>query len=61
MRSKKEFIARNKDGRIKTWDEIAEEIQFSWLQGLCHIGITSGASTDEQTINEVLVKLKASA
>ncbi len=26
MRSKKEFIARDKDGRIKTWDEIAKEI-----------------------------------
>lgn len=26
MRSKKEFIARGKDDRIKTWDEIAKEI-----------------------------------
>ncbi len=41
--------------------ETAEEIQLSWLQGLCHIGITSGASTDEQTINEVLARLKALA
>ncbi len=31
MRSKKEFIARNKDGRIKTWDEIAEEIHADSL------------------------------
>ncbi len=41
--------------------ETAEEIQLSWLQGQCHIGITAGASTDEQTINEVLAKLKALA
>jgi len=41
--------------------ETAEEIQLSWLQALCHIGITSGASTDEQTINEVLARLKALA
>jgi 4-hydroxy-3-methylbut-2-enyl diphosphate reductase len=39
--------------------ETAEEIQQSWLQGRRHIGITGGTSTDEQTINEVLVKLKA--
>jgi amidophosphoribosyltransferase len=26
MRSKKEFIARDKDGNIKTWDQIAKEI-----------------------------------
>jgi len=26
MRSKKEFIARDENGRIKTWDEIAKEI-----------------------------------
>ncbi len=41
--------------------ETAEEIQPSWLQGQCHIGITAGASTDEQTINEVLIKLEASS
>ncbi|MDD4876808.1 MAG: 4-hydroxy-3-methylbut-2-enyl diphosphate reductase [Dehalococcoidales bacterium] len=35
-----------------------EEIQPAWLQGHYHIGITSGASTNEQTINEVLVKLE---
>ena len=39
--------------------EIAEEIQDSWLQGHYRIGITGGASTAEQTINEVLEKLKA--
>lgn len=39
--------------------ETAEEIQTSWLQGQRHIGVTSGASTAEQTINEVLAKLEA--
>lgn len=39
--------------------ETAEEIQPSWFQGLRHIGITAGASTDKQTINEVLMKLEA--
>ena len=38
--------------------ETAEEIQPSWLQGKRHIGITAGASTDEQTVNEVLMTLK---
>ena len=38
--------------------ETAKGIQSSWLQGQCHIGITSGASTDEQTIDEVLAKLR---
>ncbi len=38
--------------------ETAEEIQPSWLQGHHHIGVTGGASTDEQTINEVLAKLE---
>ena len=41
--------------------ETAEEIQRAWLQGQCHIGITAGASTDEQTINEVLASLEALA
>ncbi len=39
--------------------ETAEKIQPSWLQGHHHIGITSGASTAEETINEVLAKLEA--
>ena len=39
--------------------ETAEEIKPEWLQGHQHIGITAGASTDEQTINEVLAKLEA--
>jgi len=37
--------------------ETVGEIQPSLLQGHYHIGITAGASTAEQTINEVLVKL----
>jgi len=41
--------------------ETAEEIQLAWLQGQCHIGITAGASTDGQTINEVLARLQALA
>ncbi len=41
--------------------ENAEEIQPSWLQEQHHIGITAGASTDEQTINEVLKKLETIA
>ncbi len=39
--------------------ETADEIQSSWLQGQCHIGITAGASTAEQTINEVVTRLEA--
>jgi len=41
--------------------ETAEEISPSWFQGKHHIGITSGASTAEQTINEVLARLEAMA
>ncbi|MFC2016827.1 4-hydroxy-3-methylbut-2-enyl diphosphate reductase [Chloroflexota bacterium] len=41
--------------------ETVDEIQPSWLQGQHHIGITAGASTAEETINEVLAKLEAMA
>ena len=41
--------------------ETAEEINPSWFQGKHHIGVTSGASTAEQTIDEVLMKLEAMA
>ncbi len=41
--------------------EIAGEIQPSWLQGQYHIGITAGASTAIETINEVIMKLEAVA
>ena len=37
--------------------ETAEEIQSAWLEGHHHIGVTGGASTAQQTINEVLAKL----
>ena len=39
--------------------ETVKEIQPAWLQGWSHLGITAGASTDEQTINEVLTRLRA--
>jgi len=41
--------------------ETAEEIQSSWLEDRKYIGITAGASTGEQTINEVLARLEALA
>ncbi len=47
---------------IKTYIvETAEEIQPSWLQGRNYIGITAGASTGEQTIDEVIAKLETMA
>ena len=41
--------------------ETAEEIQPSWFQGQCYIGVTAGASTSEQSINDVLTRLEAIA
>lgn len=38
--------------------ETADEIKPSWLKGHKHIGITGGASTAEETINEVLTRLE---
>lgn len=38
--------------------ETAGEIKPSWLEDKRRIGITAGASTDEQTVNEVLRALK---
>jgi len=38
--------------------ETAEQIQPSWLKGKKRIGVTAGASTDEQTVNEVLKALE---
>jgi len=38
--------------------ETVDEIQPSWLQGQRRIGVTAGASTDEQTISEVVMKLE---
>jgi 4-hydroxy-3-methylbut-2-enyl diphosphate reductase len=40
--------------------ETAADIQASWFEGQSRIGITAGASTSEQTINEVITKLKTS-
>jgi 4-hydroxy-3-methylbut-2-enyl diphosphate reductase len=41
--------------------ETAEEINLSWFQDKHHIGVTSGASTAQQTIDEVLARLEALA
>jgi 4-hydroxy-3-methylbut-2-enyl diphosphate reductase len=38
--------------------ETAEEIQPSWLRGKCRIGITAGASTAEETVNNVAARLE---
>ncbi len=39
--------------------ETADEFQPAWLQGKNSIGITAGASTAEETVAEVLKKLRA--
>jgi 4-hydroxy-3-methylbut-2-enyl diphosphate reductase len=39
--------------------ETAEEVQVAWFQGQHRIGVTAGASTALETINEVLTKLQA--
>ena len=41
--------------------ETADEIQASWLKDKSRVGITSGASTDEQTIDEVVKRLESMA
>lgn len=41
--------------------ETAADIQSSWLEGRPYIGITAGASTSEQTIDEVITKLEATS
>jgi 4-hydroxy-3-methylbut-2-enyl diphosphate reductase len=40
------------------WIETADDIKPDWLNGKKHIGVTSGASTAEDTVNEVLSKLR---
>jgi len=41
--------------------EAAEELQPSWFHGRSNIGVTAGASTAEETINDVLMRLEALA
>ncbi len=41
--------------------ETAEEIEPSWLKEKHYIGVTAGASTDEQTVNEVVAALEHKA
>ena len=38
--------------------ETADEIQPFWLQDKNHVGITAGASTAEETVDEVLMRLE---
>lgn len=38
--------------------ETAENIQASWLEGHHHIGVASGTSTSDQTIDKVIERLK---
>lgn len=38
--------------------ETAKEIEASWLRGKKHVGITAGASTAEQDVDEVFARLK---
>ena len=38
--------------------ETAEDINPAWLKGKQHIGVTSGASTAEDTVDEVMKRLK---
>lgn len=41
--------------------ETAEAIEPSWLRGKKHIGVTAGASTPEETVNEVIARLESMA
>jgi 4-hydroxy-3-methylbut-2-en-1-yl diphosphate reductase len=41
--------------------QTAEDIQPDWLEGKKHIGVTSGASTAEETVEEVMKRLQAMA
>lgn len=38
--------------------ETADDIKPAWLKGKQHIGVTSGASTAEETVEEVMKRLK---
>ena len=39
--------------------EIAEEVDNSWLVGKHHIGITAGASTPDEAVEELIAKLRS--
>jgi 4-hydroxy-3-methylbut-2-enyl diphosphate reductase len=41
--------------------ETAAEIQMDWLSGKQHIGVTAGASTPDEAIEEVVRKLESLA
>jgi 4-hydroxy-3-methylbut-2-en-1-yl diphosphate reductase len=41
--------------------ETADDIKPEWLKGKKHIGVTSGASTAEETVEEVMARLKEMA
>jgi len=41
--------------------EAADELDLSWIRGRQHIGVTAGASTPDEVINEIVLKLKKSA
>ncbi len=41
--------------------ETAAEIEEGWLSGKRHVGITAGASTPDEAIDEVALKLKSFA
>jgi 4-hydroxy-3-methylbut-2-enyl diphosphate reductase len=38
--------------------ETVTELDPSWVLGRCHIGITAGASTPDEVIDEVVLKLQ---
>ena len=40
--------------------ETADEVDNSWLFGKHHIGITAGASTPDEAVEELVAKLKFS-
>jgi len=41
--------------------ETAAEIEKDWLSGKQHVGVTAGASTPDEAIEEVVLKLESLA
>jgi len=39
--------------------ETADEIKQTWLKGKKHIGVTAGASTPDEAIEEVVTRLQS--